>query len=86
MNTAFEVLVIILSILLGIYLILSIVTIILVLRLVAALRAIVAKGEHLVDSAEAIGETLRANAGAVSIVRVLMQFMKSMNDAKRRKG
>ena len=85
MNTAFEILVIALSCLLGIFLILSIITVILVMRLVAALRQIAAKGEQLVDSAEAIGETLRRNAGAVSIVRVLMNVMGNMGNSKRRK-
>lgn len=85
MNTAFDVLVIALSVLLGIFLILSIVVMVLVLRLIAALRAIVAKGEHLVDNAEAIGETLRRNAGAVSIVRVLMHVVNNMNSTRHRK-
>jgi hypothetical protein len=87
MNTAFDVLVIILSCLLGIYLILSIIVIILIWRLVIALRAIVAKGEHIVDSAEAISETLRKNAGGVAIARLLMHFISGMSGdkGKRRK-
>lgn len=79
MNTAFDILVIALGCLLGIFLVLSIITAVLVLRLVAALRAIVAKGERLVDSAEAIGETVRRHAGAVSIVRTLAHFAESMS-------
>ncbi|HEY4160692.1 MAG TPA: hypothetical protein VGM08_01390 [Candidatus Saccharimonadales bacterium] len=75
MNTAFDILVIVLSCLLGIFLILSITTAVLILKLVKALREIIAKGEHLVDNAEAIGETLRRNAGAVSMVKLLMSFM-----------
>jgi hypothetical protein len=75
MNTAFDILVIVLSCLLGIFLILSIITAVLILKLVKALREIVAKGEQLVDSAEAIGETLRRNAGAVNVVKLLMSFM-----------
>ena len=75
MNTAFDILVITLSCLLGIFLILSIVVVVMVLKLVASLRAIVAKGEHLVDSAEAISETLREHASAVSIVKLLAQFV-----------
>ena len=82
MSTTFDILVIILSSLLAIFLVLSIIATVLVLKLISSLRQIVAKGEHLVDNAEAIGETLRRNAGAVSIVRVLMQFIGSN---KRRK-
>jgi len=85
MNTAFNILVISLSCLLGIFLILSIIVVILIMRLVAALRQIVAKGEQLVDSAEAISETLKRNAGAVSIVRVLMNVIGSKGNTKHRK-
>lgn len=75
MNTTFDVLVIVLSCLLGIFLILSIITVTLVLKLVANLRKVVAKGEQLVDSAEEIGETLKRNAGAVGVLRVLWKVM-----------
>lgn len=85
MSTTFEVLVIALSCLLGIFLILSIIVVILILRLVTALRQIVAKGEQLVDSAEAISETFRRNAGAVSIVRVLMNVIGNKSNTKHRK-
>ena len=83
MNTAFNVLVITLSCLLGIFLILSIIAMSLTLKLVTSLRNIVAKGEHLVDSAEELGETLRRNAGAVGILRLVMKFMGSMNKSKK---
>ena len=84
MNTAFDILVITLSCLLGIFLILAIITAVVILRLVAALRAIVAKGEQLVDSAEAIGETLRQHAGAVSVAKVLMHFVGTMSNKRRK--
>lgn len=82
MNTAFEILVIALSVLLGIFLILSIIVVSMVLKLLASLRAIVAKGEQLVNSAEAIGETLRRNAGAASIVKMLMGFVSNIGKTK----
>jgi hypothetical protein len=75
MNTTFDVLVIVLSCLLGLFLILSIITVALVLRLVATVRQIVAKGEQLVDSAEALSDTLRRNAGAAQVVRTLMRLI-----------
>lgn len=84
MSTAFDILVIVLSCLLAIYLILSIIVIVLILRLVMALREIVSKGEHLIDNAEAIGEVLRRNAGAVGIVRVLMHFMNNMGGSRKK--
>jgi hypothetical protein len=75
MNTAYNILVISLSCLLGIFLIISIITSVLIYKLVKSLRAVVAKGEHLVDSAEQIGDTLRRNAGAVSLLKLVMQFI-----------
>lgn len=84
MNTAFDILVIGLGCLLAIFLILSIIVTVLIMRLVSALREVVAKGEQLIDSAESIGETLRRNAGAVGIVRVLMHFMNNMGSTRKK--
>ena len=83
MNTTFDVLVIVLSCLLALFLVISIISAVLVLKLVKSLRQIVAKGEHLVDSAEELGETLRRNAGAVGILRLVMKFVASMNKSKK---
>lgn len=83
MNTAFDVLVIVLSCLLGLFLILSIITVSVVLKLVKSLRMIVQKGEHLVDSAEALGETLKRNAGAVGVLKLIMRFVSAINKAKK---
>jgi len=82
MNTAFDVLVIILSATLAIFLILSIIAISLVLKLLGSLRAVVAKGEHIVDSAEELTETLRRNAGAVGLLKLLLKFVATMNNKK----
>jgi len=87
MNTAFDVLVIGLGCLLAIYLIISIVIVILIMKLIKSLREVIAKGEHFIDSAGAIGDVLRQNAGAVGVVRVLMHFMNNMSGGKHgRKG
>lgn len=83
MNTSFDILVIVLSCLLAIYLIISIIATVLVMKLVKSLRQIVAKGEQLVDSAEALGETLKRNAGAVGIVRLIMHFVGGMNKSNK---
>jgi hypothetical protein len=83
MNTTFDVLVIVLSCLLALFLIISIISAVLVMKLIKSLRLIVAKGEHLVDSAEAIGETFKRNAGAVSILRLVMKFAGIINKSKK---
>lgn len=82
---AFEILVIVLSILLGIFLVISIVVVSMVLALVKALRQLVAKGEHLVDAAEQLGETLKRNAGAAAIIKTLLGFVTKATHSKKRK-
>ncbi len=84
MDTAFNILVIGLSTLLAIFLILSIVAVSMVLKLLKSLRQVVAKGEQLVDSAEALGETLRNNAGAVGLLRMIMKFVGMVHNKGRR--
>lgn len=79
MNTTFDILVIVLSSLLGIFLLLSIVAVSSVIKLVKTLRELVAKGEHLVDSAEAIGEVFARNAGAAGILKTLLKFVTSIS-------
>jgi biopolymer transport protein ExbB/TolQ len=83
MNTAFDILVIVLSCLLGIFLILSIISVALVIKLVKSLRQVVAKGEQLVDGAEELAETLKRNAGAFGIMRLIMKFVSTINKAKK---
>ncbi len=85
MNTAFDIIVIILSSFLFVFLLLAIIVMAMVLKLIKSLRQIVAKGEQLVDSAEVIGETIRRNAGAAGIVQTLLRFVGSFNKAKDRR-
>ena len=82
MSTTFDVLVIILSCLLGIFLVISIIAAVLVLKLVRSLRAIVGKAEQLADDAEAIGETLRRNAAAFSVAKLFADFVGSIRGKK----
>jgi hypothetical protein len=55
---------------------LSIIVLTMLRKLIVQLRQVVAKGEHIVDNAEELTDTLRRNAGAVSIVKLLMKFIK----------
>jgi cell division septal protein FtsQ len=82
MNTAFNIIVIILSATLFVFLVLSIVVMGMVVKLMQTLRQIVAKGEQLVDSAGEISDALRRNAGAVNIVRLLMGFVGKFTNEK----
>lgn len=71
----YHILVIVLSVLLGIFLVLSIVAATMVVKLIKTLRQIVAKGEQLVDAAEEIGNTFRRNAGAAALIKMLVSFI-----------
>lgn len=79
MNTAFDVLVIVLSSLLGIFLILSIVVIIMAIKVVGAIKRIVEKGEQVVDSAEAAAEMFRRAAGPLGVLRTLTNIVETIS-------
>ena len=81
---AFEILVIILSVFLAIFLILSIAIAVLTLKLVKSLREVATKGGAIVDRVEEIGETFAKNAGAVGMLRLLMKFITTASKHKRR--
>lgn len=84
MNTTFDVLVIVLSCLLGLFLILSIVVAVLVIKLVRSVRRIVAKGEHLVDNAESAAEMFRNAAAPASLMRSVMSIIDAVTKHKKK--
>lgn len=85
MEQAFNILVIMLSTLLAIFLIISIITAVIIYRLVKSVKQIVDKGEHLVSSAEEISEVFRRNATAAGLIQLLVrQVAKAANKSKRK--
>lgn len=72
---AFEILVIVLSVLLGIFLIISIVVAVLAYKLVKSLREVASKGGQIVDRAEEIGHAFVKNAGAASMVKMIIKYI-----------
>jgi uncharacterized membrane protein (UPF0182 family) len=72
---AFEILVVILSVMLGIFLVMATVTTVLIYKLVKSLRDIAEKGGELVDRAEEIGQAFAKNAGAVGLLKMLIKFV-----------
>lgn len=66
MNTAFEILVIVLSVLLSIFLIVSIVVAVLVVKLVKKVHLVTDKAMHAVENVENIADAIKtATAGSV---------------------
>lgn len=85
MENAFEILVVVLSSLLGIFLIIAIIVSVMVYKLVKAIREIVDKGEQFVDNAQEFSATFARNASAAGLVRLLMKFVaKSVNNKRGR--
>lgn len=85
MNTAFNILVIALGSLLGIFLILSIIITILALKLIASVRRIAAKGEQVVDTAEAAAEVFAKAAGPLGVIKAIGNIVSTVQKHKKGK-
>lgn len=77
--TSYDILVIILSTFLALFLALAITATILVIKLLNTLRSVAAKGEHIVDTAaesvDEVTEAFRRNANAVNILKIFSNFV-----------
>ncbi|MFA5003906.1 MAG: hypothetical protein WC498_01345 [Candidatus Saccharimonadales bacterium] len=82
MNTAFDILVIALSSLLGIFLILSIIVAIMAIKIVRSIRRVVAKGEQVIDSAEVAAEMFKKAAGPLGILHTLTNIVETVTKHK----
>lgn len=85
MNTAFDILVIILSSFLGIFLILSIILLVMAIKIVRSVKRVVEKGEQVIDSAEAAAEMFKKAAGPLGILRTLTNIVETVSKHKRGK-
>jgi hypothetical protein len=85
MSTSFDILVIALGVLLGIFLLLSIIALVFVLRFIATLRRIAAKGELVIDSAEAAAEMFKKASGPLGVLRTVSSILETVNQHKHRK-
>lgn len=82
MNTAAEILVIIVSVVLSLFLIVAIVLLLQVLRLVKDLREVAARAERVIDSAESITNIFRKSAGPVSLLNFARTVMETVAEHK----
>lgn len=76
MEHAQSILVIIVSSLLSIFLVLSIVMIVAAIKLVNTVRTVVAKAEHVIDSAEAATDMLKNAGGPLAVLKLVRNIMK----------
>lgn len=76
MTTSEHILVIILSAALALALLLAIIFAILAIKLVQTLRRIANRAEHIVESAESVGEVIRNTASSWGVIR----FIRTVSD------
>jgi hypothetical protein len=86
MNTASEILVIIVSVILSLFLIALIVLAVYAIRLVKELREVVARAEKVITSAESIGKIFNKSVGPVSVFNFARSVMESVAEHKHKGG
>ena len=83
MELAFQIIVIMLSVMLALFLGIAIASTMLVFKLIKELRLIVEKGDQLIDSAGEISNTIKRNAGAASLLKMLLSAVTTINKVKK---
>lgn len=82
---AFEILVVILSIVLAILLVASIVLVVGVTKLVNQIRELTKKAEEIVDDVEVVSGFFRKSAGPVAITGLISNILKTVKELKHKK-
>lgn len=83
MEQSFDILVIILSTLLAVFLIIAITIGVMAFKLIKAVRQVVDKGERFVANAEELGDTIKRNATAAGLANLLIrQVAKAVKSKK----
>jgi len=82
MNTAAELLVIIVSVVLSLFLLVSLVLVVYIIKLVKDLRAVVAHAEKVIISAESIGNIFRKSTGPVSVLNFIRTVAQTVAEHK----
>lgn len=73
MDTAFKLLVVIVSSVLALFLLLAIVALIKVIMLIHRIKRLADKAEHLADSAEAVGDFFKKNSSPLTILANIVE-------------
>lgn len=85
MNTAEQILVVILSTALAVLLVLAIMTLVAALRLFKTLQAIADKAETFVENAEHVGNLVKQTVGHLSIARFVKSVVDMVHHSKEHK-
>ncbi len=86
MEHAFDILVIVLSIVLFILLVVAIIATIFIVKLVRSLRKIAEKGVHIADKVEQTAESIKESANVAGLVRAAGEVVTLVGNSKKRKG
>lgn len=85
MEQSFDILVIILSSLLAVFLVIAIVVAVIVYKLVRSAKQVIDKGEHLMNSAGELTETIKQNASAAGLAQLIIRQVAKTVKSKKRK-
>ena len=83
MQHAEEILVIIVSVALTLFLLAGIIMLVLLARLLATVRHVVEQAEHLVESAGQAAEVLRNISGPLAVFKVIRNILKAVENTRK---
>lgn len=86
MNTAEQILVVILASALAVFLVLAIIIAVQVIRLMKTLQAISLKAQEFVDSAEATAEMVKSAVGQLSLLRFVQNIWGLVHKSNKKKS
>lgn len=84
MNTTEHILLIALAAALALFLILAVVVASLVIRLLKTVNKITAKAEHIIETAENVGEVFRNASGPLALMRIVGNIVQTVTKASKR--
>ena len=85
LSTTQQVLLVILASALSIFIILAIVVAIMVIRLLIVIKLVTSKAEHLIESAEAVGQVFKKASGPAGILSIVKGAFEFVQEHKKRK-
>lgn len=85
MDTATQILVIFLSVALAVLLVLSSIAVFLTIKLLKEIKLITDKAQHLIETAEHVGETFKHAAGPLALIRVISNLAGMVSKHNKRK-
>jgi len=86
MNTAANILLIIVSATLAVFLIAAIIALVRINQILSDVRRIASKAEKIADKAEAVGEFFQRTAGPAAVAKLVSNVVESFNNSRHAKN